>query len=117
MAVNANRRGVKRAYAILHKSMDAALPVQDSVGFATRLASDLGLPEKTTRRALKILERLDASGRAEGRSPITLAAYAIYAALDGTEGVTQRRIAMSAGITDVALRILSKAFGPTGTAS
>ena len=117
MAVNANRRGVKRAYAILHKSMDAALPVPDSAGFATRLASNLGLPEKTTRKALKILERLDASGRAEGRSPITLAAYAVYAALDGTEGVTQRRIAMSAGITDIALRLLSKAFGPTGAAS
>ncbi len=118
MAVNANRRGAKRAYTILHKSMDATLPVQDSAGFATRLASDLGLPEKTARRALKILEQLDASGRAEGRSPITLSAYAIYAALDGTEGVTQRRIAQSAGITDVSLRLLNKAFGsPTGTAS
>ena len=116
-AAGANRKGAKRAYTFLHTSMNVALPVQGSAGFATRLASDLELSEKITRKALKILERLEASGRAEGRSPITLAAYAVYAALDGTEGVTQRMIANSAGVTDVVLRQLNRAFGPACVAS
>ncbi len=116
-ALNANPKGARRVYGSLYESMDAKLPIQTPTGFATRLASDLELPEKTARKALGILKRLNASGRAEGHNPILLAVYATYVALDGTEDITQNRIAKAARISSVGLRLLIKKFGQACAAS
>ncbi len=108
-ALDADSKKARRAYYKLHKSMDAVLPVPDAAGFATRLASDLNLPEKTARRALKILERLNDAGLTTGHGPTILAAYATYAALNRTEGVTQGMIVKAAGISEAVLRELGVA--------
>ena len=117
MALNANSKKARHAYYNLHKSMDANLPIPNAAGYATRLASDLKLSEKTARRALKILERLNGAGLTVGRNPVILAAYATRAALDHTEGVTQRMIVKVAGISEVVLRELDVTVRADGFAA
>ena len=108
LTLNANSKKTRHAYYKLHKSMDADLPIPNAAGYATRLASDLGLSEKTTRRALKVLERLNGTDVAAGHGPIILAAYATYVALDHMEGITPKMIADAAGITDSILYTINK---------
>ena len=108
LALNADSKKARHAYYNLHKSMDADLPIPNATGYATRLASDLKLSEKTARRALKVLERLNGTEPVAGHGPVILAAYATYVALDLTEGVTPKMIADAAGIMDGILYTIDK---------
>ena len=103
-AANANAKGCRKAYGKLCAVMENVEP-PSAVGFATRLASDLGLPEVVSRKALKLLDECDKLRFIVGKSPILLAAYVVYtASRDMDEPPTQNEVTGAAGVSTVGLR-------------
>lgn len=103
--VNADMKATRKAYKAIHNSRGTAMPVQSSGGFTTRLASDLGVPEKTVRKAFDILDRVCKTGMMAGTNPLMLASGVLYIAVqdDGLQ-VSQNKMARASGITAVGMR-------------
>ena len=73
--------------------------------FVGRFASDLGLNAKIQTKTVRLIEKMQKAGLNSGKSPISLAATALYITtlLEKTR-VTQKRIAEVSGITETTLR-------------
>jgi transcription initiation factor TFIIB len=102
---NLNRKAVARDYRILLREMDLSMPVADAAKNVTRIASRVGLSEKATRRAIEIVRMTEEREISAGKSPMGLAASALYLAsvIEG-EVKTQKEIAEAAGVTEVTVR-------------
>ncbi|MEM2873258.1 MAG: TFIIB-type zinc ribbon-containing protein [Nitrososphaerales archaeon] len=98
-------KDVARSYRILLKELNLKMPVVNPVKYVSKIASKAGIPEKTRRKALKILKKAKRAGISVGKDPIGLAGSALYVAciLDGIK-VTQKNIADAAGVTEVTVR-------------
>ena len=109
-AMNVNHKHVRKAYKRIRKSYAMTLPIQTSEGFATRISSNMGLPEQVSRKALDILNGLGRSGLNVGRHPQLVAAYAVYmAARDCGIDVAAATVAAASGITAPGILNLVKA--------
>jgi len=73
--------------------------------YVNKFADELGLSERTRRRAIELLERAYEMGLTSGKSPAGLVAAALYIAglLEG-EKRTQREVAEVARVTEVTVR-------------
>ncbi len=70
-----------------------------------RFTSDLGLSEEVERRARQLLDNAKQQGVHSGKSPVGLAAAAVYAAsLLTNEKVTQSEVSEVANISEVTIR-------------
>ncbi len=71
----------------------------------SRISSQAELSEKVKRYALTILEDASKMEITAGKDPMGLAAAALYlSCVINKEGVTQKVIAMAAGVTEVTIR-------------
>jgi transcription initiation factor TFIIB len=70
------------------------------------LASKLGLPASTVAEAVKILETARRRGVHSGRSPLALAAAALYVA--SGKSVSLKNVARAAGISEVTVRVRAR---------
>jgi transcription initiation factor TFIIB len=75
------------------------------------LASKLGLPASTVTEAVKILEAARRRGVHSGKSPLALAAAALY--LASGKSVTLKNVARAAGITEVTVRARARELAGT----
>jgi len=100
-------RTVAQMYRLLVRSLGIKVPAQDPTIFVTKIASKLGLSQKTVREALRILEEARAKGLVVGKDPVGMAAAALYIACNGIE-VTQKDLARTSGVTEVTIRHRSK---------
>ena len=108
-ASNVDLKQVRRAYKKICTSYEVSLPAPTSEGFATRLASTVGLSGKTSRKALGVLNRLNESGLAEGKHPVLVAACAVYiAAVEDGAHISQNEISMESGVSAAGMRQLIK---------
>jgi transcription initiation factor TFIIB len=100
-----SKKDLARDYRMLLRELDVRMPVSDPAKNVARIASVVGLPEKTGRRAIEILRMAGEKEISVGKDPIGLAASALYIAstLEG-EGKTQKEIAKAAGVTEVTIR-------------
>jgi len=79
--------------------------VVDSVQCIARIASKVGLSEKTKRYAVKILKKAKENEISAGKDPMGMAASALYiSTLRMGMNCSQRIIAQAAGVTEVTLR-------------
>ena len=102
---NVKRKDVARCYRILLRELDLRMPVTDSIQYIPRIASGIGILEKTKQSAIKILKIVYENGMAAGKDPMGLAAAALYyACLENGENVTQRVISKSSNVTEVTIR-------------
>jgi transcription initiation factor TFIIB len=101
------RRTVAQMYRLLVRSLGIKVPAQDPSIFVTKLASKLGLSQRTVQEALRILEEARGRGLVIGKDPVGMAAAALYIACDGLEA-TQKDLAKASGITGVTIRHRSK---------
>jgi transcription initiation factor TFIIB len=63
------------------------------------------MSEKTKRLAVSIMAEYEKTGNASGKSPMAVAATAVYlASLQNNESYTQRDIARAANITEITIR-------------
>lgn len=107
----ANAAGIKtkvihRLYRLLFANLDDVKSVSYSPSeFVSRISSKANLSEKTMRNARKILEFAQKSAITSGKHPMSMAAAAVYLALqDNHEKVSQTTIAQISGISAVTIR-------------
>ena len=102
---NLDKKDIARDYRILLREMDLTMPVADATKNVTRIASKVGMSEKTIRKAIEIIRMTERREISAGKAPMGLAASSLYLAgvLEG-DVKTQTEIADAAGVTEVTVR-------------
>lgn len=96
---------INKCYRILVEQFDLRMPVVDPITCVSRVANKAGVSEKTKREAVSILKEYERNATIAGKSPMVVAATAVYiATLRNNDGFTQKDIAEAANITEVAIR-------------
>lgn len=104
-ATNVKVKDVSKHLRLLVESLDLKLASYDSSDFVSRIASSVGIGEKTQRDALVILARAKEKGLIEGKNPVAMAATTVYlSSVINKENKTQREIARASGISEVTIR-------------
>jgi transcription initiation factor TFIIB len=99
------RKEFARAYRYLAEELGLAIEPADPVEYVPRFASDLELSKEATQRARSLLETAKSAGVHSGKSPVGLAAAAIYAAsILVNEKITQAEVGEAANVSEVTIR-------------
>ncbi|MDG6999458.1 MAG: transcription initiation factor IIB [Nitrososphaerota archaeon] len=99
------KKELARCYRLLFRELDLRMPVVDPVKCIARIASKVGLQEKTKRRAIAILRQAEEQRTSAGKDPMGLAAAALYVAcVMENENKTQKDVAEAASVTEVTIR-------------
>jgi len=104
-AGNLKKKDISKCYRLLHQELGLKMPVVDPIQCVARIASKLGIKEKTKRYAVKVLKIAQEHEESSGKDPMGLAAAALYlASVRNGENTTQRDIAEAANVTEVTIR-------------
>jgi transcription initiation factor TFIIB len=104
-AANIKKKDIARCYRLIHRELDLKMPVVNSVQCISRIASKIGISEKTRRSACLVLKEAQESHESAGKDPMGLAAAALYlSCVKNGESLTQRDIAEAANVTEVTIR-------------
>jgi transcription initiation factor TFIIB len=96
---------VARTYRYVVRELKLEVRPADPESYVPRFASSLGLSEETERRARQLLKNAKKKGVHSGKSPVGLAAAAVYAAaLLTNEKTTQAAVSEVADISEVTIR-------------
>jgi transcription initiation factor TFIIB len=96
---------IARTYRYVVRELSLEIQPADPESYVPRFASDLDLPEEVERRARELLSTAKEQGVHSGKSPVGLAAAAVYAAsLLANEKVTQSQVSEVANISEVTIR-------------
>jgi len=96
---------IARTYRYVVRELNLEIEPADPGSYVPRFASDLGLSEEAERRARELLDSAKNQGIHSGKSPVGLAAAAVYAAaLLTNEKVTQNEVSEVADISEVTIR-------------
>ncbi|HIQ29169.1 MAG TPA: transcription initiation factor IIB [Candidatus Caldiarchaeum subterraneum] len=99
------RKTIAQGYRLLLKHLGLKVPVADPKIYVHKIASKVGLDERTVQEALRILEEAEKRGATVGKDPVGIAAAALYMACqETTQNLTQKDIARAAGVTEVTVR-------------
>ena len=102
---NIKKGDLAQYYRLLVKELDLKMPVVDSVQNVARIASKIGLSEKTKRYAIEILRKAEENQTSSGKNPMGLAAAALYlSCAKNGENKSQLDLAVAANITEVTIR-------------
>ncbi|MBV0903383.1 transcription initiation factor IIB [Haloarcula salina] len=94
-----------RTYRYIVRELSLEVQPADPENYLPRFVSDLGLSEETQRQARDLIEGARQAGMLSGKSPVGLAAAAVYAAaLLTNEKVTQSQVSDVADISEVTIR-------------
>ncbi|MFB6243664.1 MAG: transcription initiation factor IIB family protein [Halobaculum sp.] len=96
---------IARTYRYIVRELNLEIQPADPESYVPRFASDLQLSEESERRARQLLSTAKEQGVHSGKSPVGLAAAAVYAAsLLTNEKVTQSEVSEVANISEVTIR-------------
>ena len=96
---------IARTYRYVVRELGLEIKPADPKSYVPRFASDLDLSEESERRARQLLDGARDAGVHSGKSPVGLAAAAVYAAsLLTNEKVTQAAVSEVADISEVTIR-------------
>ena len=96
---------IARTYRYVVRELKLEIQPADPGSYVPRFASDLGLSDEAERRARSLLDTAKSQGLHSGKSPVGLAAAAVYAAsLLVNEKVTQSDVSDVANISEVTIR-------------
>lgn len=99
------RKDIARSYRSLFRELGFIVSIADPVKSINKIASKIGLKEKTIRKARQILDKADDAGIVAGKNPEIMAAAALYAACIITgENKSQSEIAFAANTSAVSIR-------------
>lgn len=100
------KKKIGQHYRLLVEKLKLRMPISDPANYVPRFITQLRLPGVVQQKVLEILEQAKSKrSLVTGRDPRGLAAAAIYIASILTDHrVTQRDIAMAAGVTEVTVR-------------
>ena len=105
-AAGIKKKVIQRVYRLLSANLDDVQSASYSpTEFIERISSEVMVSEKTKRDARNILEFGLKRGITSGKHPMSMAAAAVYLAIqDNHEKVSQTRIAQASGISAVTIR-------------
>ena len=105
-AAGIKKKVIQRVYRLLSANLDDVQSVSyNPTEFIERISSEVRVSEKTKRDARKILEFGHKRGITSGKHPMSMAAAAVYLAIqDNHEKVSQTSIAQASGISAVTIR-------------
>ena len=96
---------IARTYRYVVRELSLEIQPADPESYVPRFVSDLKLSEEVERRARQLLQNAKEEGVHSGKSPVGLAAAAVYAAsLLTNEKVTQSEVSEVANISEVTIR-------------
>ncbi|MEF8860875.1 MAG: transcription initiation factor IIB [Haloarculaceae archaeon] len=96
---------IARTYRYVVRELGLEIQPADPESYVPRFASDLGLSDEAERRARQLIVTAREEGILSGKSPVGLAAAAVYAAaLLTNEKVTQSQVSDVANISEVTIR-------------
>ncbi|WP_284014248.1 transcription initiation factor IIB [Halobaculum litoreum] len=96
---------IARTYRYVVRELKLEIQPADPESYVPRFASDLELSDESERRARQLLQTAKREGVHSGKSPVGLAAAAVYAAsLLTNEKVTQSEVSEVANISEVTIR-------------
>jgi len=96
---------IARTYRYIARELGLEIEPADPKSYVPRFASDLELSDEAERRARQLLDSAQKAGIHSGKSPVGLAAAAVYAAsLLTNEKVTQNEVSEVADISEVTIR-------------
>ncbi|SHG98809.1 transcription initiation factor IIB [Halobaculum gomorrense] len=96
---------IARTYRYVVRELKLEIQPADPESYVPRFASDLELSDESERRARQLLQTAKQKGVHSGKSPVGLAAAAVYAAsLLTNEKVTQSEVSEVANISEVTIR-------------
>jgi len=96
---------IARTYRYVVRELGLEIQPADPESYVPRFASDLELSDEVERRARQLLQNAKEQGVHSGKSPVGLAAAAVYAAsLLTNEKVTQSEVSEVANISEVTIR-------------
>jgi transcription initiation factor TFIIB len=96
---------IARTYRYVVRELKLEIRPADPEQYVPRFASDLDLSDESERRARQLLQNAKETGIHSGKSPVGLAAAAVYAAsLLTNEKVTQSEVSEVANISEVTIR-------------
>lgn len=99
------KKDIARCYRLLIYKLDLKMPIADPIRCIPKIASRLGITEKTQQTAIDILNKAEEKKVIAGKAPMGLAAAAIYiACVEIGEKKTQKEIAEATGVTEVTVR-------------
>ncbi|CCQ36145.1 transcription initiation factor TFB [Natronomonas moolapensis 8.8.11] len=100
-----DRMELTRTYRYIIRELNLEVKPADPESYIPRFVSDLGLSDEVERRARELIEAARGDGLLSGKSPVGLAAAAVYAAaLLCNEKVTQNDVSEVADISEVTIR-------------
>jgi len=100
-----DRMELTRTYRYIIRELNLEVKPADPESYIPRFVSDLELPDEVERRARELVEAARGDGILSGKSPVGLAAAAVYAAaLLCNEKVTQNQVSEVADISEVTIR-------------
>ena len=95
----------KRTYRYIVRELGLEVKPADPESYVGRFASELDISDEAERRARELLQNAKDEGVHSGKSPVGLAAAAVYAApLLTNEQITQREVSEVADISEVTIR-------------
>jgi transcription initiation factor TFIIB len=99
------RKEIARNYRLIHQELDLKMPLDNPAMYISKIASKIGLNPKTQSLALKLLRKTKKMKVLVGKSPVGIAAAALYiASTMNSENISQRKLAKTAGVTIVTIR-------------
>jgi len=105
------RKDIARCYRLLLRELNIRMPIPRAQLRVPKIASKVGVGEKTQRMAVEILREAERLKETAGKDPMGLAAAALYiACVMNGEKRTQKMIADAAGVTEVTIRNLYKSL-------
>jgi transcription initiation factor TFIIB len=113
---NITVKELSRNYRLFVKTLDLQVDAFDPSEFVSKIGTAIGSSEKAKRDALDILYRAKEKGITDGKSPVSLAATAIFmSGVLNEEDFTQNKIAQASGVSSVTIRnvarVLRKSLG------
>jgi transcription initiation factor TFIIB len=99
------RKEISRCYRLLLRELDIKMPFDEPIKYVSKIASFVGLNQKTQSIAIQILQKAKKIKADIGKGPAGIAAAALYIAsiMDGKK-VTQKLLAKAADVTEVTVR-------------
>ncbi|MFC3478922.1 transcription initiation factor IIB [Halobacterium litoreum] len=95
----------KRTYRYIVRELGLEVAPADPASYVPRFASELDLPDEVERRARELLSNAQEAGVTSGKSPVGLAAAAIYASsLLTNHKVTQSEVSDVTDVSEVTIR-------------
>ncbi|WP_137286157.1 transcription initiation factor IIB [Halorussus salinisoli] len=95
----------KRTYRYIVRELSLQIQPADPEDYVARFASELGISDESERRARELLRNAKRQGLHSGKSPVGLAAAAVYAGpLLTNEKVTQAEVSEVAQVSEVTIR-------------